>query len=226
MAPVNLVTSALYAVRLWLVVFSSSAVAGAVLGSRLSGETEGKLVAGTVTQAMFLVLSLAAASLVGVKGMVTYHVDRRVLVDSLYSFTAFLALSTLLNYANRHLVRDGEIAPVPKGEFESHRALALFTLAVLAPLGEETLFRGLVEGYLIASHEPIYVAILLPALLFTAIHIQPLKGRVVLLVEVFLVGILLDYLRVIAPSLVPVVISHSALNVGALIFAYFEPRHY
>ncbi len=222
MSSVSAVADALYAVLLWFVVFSVSAMAGAALGSRLPAGPGEKLVAGAITQTLFLVLSLAIASLVGVSNVITYYVDGRVLVASLYSFTAFLAISTLINYANRYLVRDGEVAPVSKDDLESNRALALLTLAVLAPLGEETLFRGLAEGCLIASHEPIYTAVLLPALLFTAIHIQPLR-RGILLVEVFLVGVLLGYLRVITSSLIPVVISHSALNVGALIFAYLEP---
>ncbi len=218
MVALSLVVKIVYGVILWLVVFFPSAIIGAALGTRLSQGPREKLVAGAFTQVMFLVLSLIVAYLAGMEGAVSYYVDREVLVISLYSFIVFLVISVLVNHASARLVQGDEVAPISSEVLERDKAMALLSLVLLAPLGEETLFRGLAEGYLMASHEPLYITILLPALLFAIVHIGPLNRRKLLLVEVFLIGILLGYLRTMTASLIPVVVSHSAINIGSLVF--------
>ncbi len=217
MPATSLVMGIIYDIFLWLVAFLSSAIAGAIIGSRFSRNPGRELIAGIVTQMMFLFLSLVIAHLVDIEDTITYNIDRKVLIISLYSFGAFLSISVLMNYINAYLVQGYDAIPLPSDTLRRSKALVLFSLIVLAPLGEETLFRGLAESYLIISREPTYVVILLPALLFTMIHIQPLKRTRVLLAEVFLVGVLLSYLRTVTASLIPAIIGHSALNIGGLL---------
>lgn len=52
-------------------------------------------------------------------------------------------------------------------------ALGLFAIAVVAPLIEELLFRGLLQNALM-HHVPAWAAILLSALFFAVVHMQPL----------------------------------------------------
>ncbi len=217
MPAISLVMRIIYDIFLWFVVFLSSAIAGAIIGSRFSRDHGKELVAGIVTQIMFLFLSLVTAHLASIENTITYSINREVLIISLYSFSTLLSISVLMNYINAYLVQGYNAIPVSSDVLRRSKVLVLFSLIVLAPLGEETLFRGLAEGYLIISREPTYVVILLPALLFTLIHIQPLRRTKVLLVEVFLVGVLLSYLRTMTTSLIPAIIGHSALNIGGLL---------
>jgi len=227
MPAISLVTKIIYDIFLWLVVFLSSAIVGAMIGSRFSRNHGKELIAGIVTQLLFLFLSLVTAHLVGIEDTTTYSINREVLIISLCSFSALLSISVLMNYINTYLVQGHDVIPIPRDMLRRGKALVLFSLIVLAPLGEETLFRGLVEGYLIVSREPIHVAVLLPALLFTMVHIQPLRRTRVLLAEVFLIGVLLSYLRTMTASLIPAIIGHSALNIGGLLVFLLirQPTH-
>ncbi len=227
MPATGLVLKIIYDTFLWLVVFLSSAIAGTIIGSRFSQNTGKELIAGMVTQMMFLFLSLVTAHLVDIEDTIMYNINRKVLTISLYSFSALLAISVLMNYINAYLVQGYDAIPVSSDTLRRNKALVLFLLIFLAPLGEETLFRGLTEGYLIVSREPTHVVILIPALLFTLIHIQPLKRTRVLLAEVFLVGVLLSYLRTMTTSLIPAIIGHSAVNIGGLlVFSLIrQPTH-
>ena len=227
MPATSLVMGVIYDIFLWLVVFLSSAIAGAIIGSRFSRNPGRELIAGIVAQMMFLFLSLITAHLVDIEDTITYSINKEVLIISLYSFGAFLLISVLINYINTYLVQGCDAIPIPGDALRRSKVLVLFSLIFLAPLGEETLFRGLVEGYLIMTREPTYVVILLPALLFTIIHIQPLRRTRVLLAEVFLAGMILSYLRTVTASLIPAIIGHSALNIGGLLLFSLirQPTH-
>ncbi|UII34321.1 CPBP family intramembrane metalloprotease [Fulvivirga ulvae] len=51
-------------------------------------------------------------------------------------------------------------------------AIAFFVIAILAPLGEELLFRGFIQNELHTATRNIHVAIWVSAILFSAIHMQ------------------------------------------------------
>ena len=69
-----------------------------------------------------------------------------------------------------------------------------------------------------------YVAVLVPALLFTLVHIQPLNKQAILLGEVLLVGLLLSYSRAATGSLVPAIIGHALANIGGVVAGKIASR--
>lgn len=84
---------------------------------------------------------------------------------------------------------------------------AILMTVVLAPVMEETLFRGIIQGS-ICRRDGAVKAILLSALLFGAFHIIPQQA-----INAFLVGIILGYIYFRTGSLLSVIILH-ALNNG------------
>lgn len=84
---------------------------------------------------------------------------------------------------------------------------SILMTVVLAPVMEETLFRGLIQGS-INERDGAAKAILLSALLFGVFHMIPQQA-----INAFLVGIILGYIYFRTKSLLTVIILH-ALNNG------------
>jgi membrane protease YdiL (CAAX protease family) len=88
---------------------------------------------------------------------------------------------------------------------------------ILAPLGEETLFRGLLEGYLLL-HTGLWIAVVTSAILFSLIHIAPFKGAprsylAIILLTALIVGLIAGYYRAVSGSLAPAITTHSVFNI-------------
>lgn len=91
--------------------------------------------------------------------------------------------------------------------------IAVAAVVIGAPLSEELLFRGFLLGELIAARLATVAAVLIPNLLWTALHFQ---YSLVGLGEVFLAGLLLSWSRLLANSaLVPIAL-HVIYNLIAL----------
>jgi membrane protease YdiL (CAAX protease family) len=99
-------------------------------------------------------------------------------------------------------------------------AFVLVTLAVsLGPaLGEELFFRGLVLRAFGRSL-PAWSAIGLSAVLFGALHLDPLQGT-----GAVLVGVYLGYIVLATGSLWPAVLAHGLNNLGCSLAARFDPE--
>ncbi len=220
----TIIFNILYAVFLWAIVFIPSSMLGGIIGSRIALGDKRVLSIGLTTQILFIVLSLFIAYLLKLNNTIAFTIDQESLIISPVIFASLLIISLIINHVNKKYAIDVDLVPTKLSS--KYRALTIITLLIVAPLGEEILFRGLLEGYLIACNEPIYVVVIIPALLFTLVHLQPLKKRLILLAEVFVLGLLLSYLRVAFNSLIPVIIGHSALNAGGiLVYNYSRPNN-
>ena len=119
--------------------------------------------------------------------------------------------------------RSGYYEPphLPRGVAER-----IILLLLIAPIGEEMLFRGLLEGYLLLSlgTNPVslVIAVSLPAVLFAAIHYVPYREapprclRWVLTIALA-AGLVAGFFRVYADSLLPAVLIHSCFNLGGIV---------
>ena len=87
----------------------------------------------------------------------------------------------------------------------------LIAVIILAPVAEEFLFRGLVQGYALKSISPMW-GIILQGFLFGLYH-----GNIVQGVYAFVLGTLLGYLAYRYKTLVPGIILHMAINASLLI---------
>ena len=100
---------------------------------------------------------------------------------------------------------------------ESPLALFLLFIAVslLAPIGEELLFRGFFQQFLESYWKDITKAVLFTSLFFAIIHMNPFW-----FIQIYVLGVLLGYLAWKTNSIFPSLILHSLNNTIAIIISY------
>lgn len=94
---------------------------------------------------------------------------------------------------------------------ESNIGWSLFIVGVLTPIAEELFFRGALMGWMMLRRFPRWSVILLPALLFAVMHLNPMG-----MLQIFFLGLLLGYLRWATGSLWPSVALHMFNNLLVL----------
>lgn len=85
------------------------------------------------------------------------------------------------------------------------------TVGVLTPIAEELFFRGTLMGWMMLRRFPRWAVILLPALLFAVMHLNPVG-----MLPIFFLALLLGYLRWATGSLWPSVGLHICNNLLVL----------
>jgi membrane protease YdiL (CAAX protease family) len=96
-------------------------------------------------------------------------------------------------------------------------ALAVLSIGVSAPLGEEMLFRGFLFNAL-KRRFGLAVGLVLSALLFAAVHTYAIG-----LLPVFLIGLILAWVYHNGGSLWTSILIHAVNNTAAVLIAYFFP---
>lgn len=87
----------------------------------------------------------------------------------------------------------------------------ILSIALVAPVLEECLFRGAIEGHLLTKMKP-WAAILISAAVFGLVHMNPAQ-----VVYAFLVGIVLGWLYWRSGSVLPSIVAHVLNNSIAVI---------
>ncbi|WP_371731585.1 lysostaphin resistance A-like protein [Thermococcus sp. MV11] len=198
------------ALLLWLAVFVPSSVIASI-SARKSPKR-----AGFMMQLTMLLLSLTAMKLLG-------GFERFGFVWSdAYIGQAFVlgfAISLVLNLFVPSKAMPGFL---PEG------ARKFFLLLLLAPLSEEALNRGLLEGYLL-NHGHFWGAITFSATLFALPHLMAFDGpreRAVVLSGAFVLGLLAGYIFALG-GMAPAFVLHSSANLAGLaVLKFRESRGY
>lgn len=94
--------------------------------------------------------------------------------------------------------------------------LNILIIGVIPALGEELLFRGVIQKELYSINGKIHISIWTTAFLFSAIHLQFLG-----FIPRFLIGGLLGYLFYWSGSIWLPILAHFVNNAGAVILSYF-----
>lgn len=95
-------------------------------------------------------------------------------------------------------------------------AWAFMTVVVLAPVFEETLFRGVVQTSAVRRNGP-FAGILISSAVFAVIHFIPMQ-----VINAFFAGIVLGYIYYKTRSLVPVILLHAANNLASYVLMSFD----
>ncbi|MBL50661.1 MAG: hypothetical protein CMG57_01730 [Candidatus Marinimicrobia bacterium] len=93
--------------------------------------------------------------------------------------------------------------------------LLFIAVVLIAPLGEELLFRGFLQQFLEKYWKDVTRAILITALFFAMIHMNPFW-----FIQIYLLGILLGFLAWRTGSVLPPLILHGMNNAGAMLFSF------
>ena len=201
----------LSALLLWLSVFIPSSTMASLAARRDPKK------AGYVMQLAILLLSIGLMSLMG--GPETFNLFRG-WNHIPQAFILGFGTSLVLNLIH-------EDADVPEFLPEGIGRFAL--LLLLAPLGEEVLNRGLVEGYLL-SYGHFWSAVFFSAFLFALPHWMAFKGsrseRALAVIGAFILGSFAGYLFALT-GLVQAFVLHSSANLAGVVLLHFRetPRY-
>ena len=97
--------------------------------------------------------------------------------------------------------------------------LNMFFIAILAAVGEELLFRGLLQRLFIKLFRSPFVGIIVAAFLFSAMHMQ-FYG----FLPRFLLGVILGFIYWYSGSLWVAIIAHFIYDAALIVLAYFYPE--
>ena len=95
--------------------------------------------------------------------------------------------------------------------------LLFIAVVIIAPLGEELLFRGFLQQILEKHWKDVTKAVLVTALFFAMIHMNPYW-----FVHIYVLGILLGFLAWKTKSVLPPLILHGINNAMAMFFSFAE----
>ncbi len=201
----------LMGVLLWFVVFISGGFAGELCSTR-----NAKIGAGC-TSIIFIILSTMVFQFTG--GFAYYGLKIDIFYTLISIFTAFLISFPLLLVASR-IAGEDDIQNTPF-DFGNLNILEFsFLFLILAPVGEEFLFRGVLESSLLEYG--ILIAVIVPALLFSFVHLLPFKNTtgkflVTIMISAIILGLLAGYFRAISGSLIPAYTTHAIFNLNGKI---------
>ena len=94
----------------------------------------------------------------------------------------------------------------------SHNVWGILSMAVAAPVVEECLFRGAIEGHLLRTWKRPWLAIAVSALVFGLVHMNPVQ-----MVAAFLAGLVLGWLYYRTGSVLPSIVGHILNNSVAVV---------
>ena len=95
--------------------------------------------------------------------------------------------------------------------------LLIIAVAIIAPIGEELLFRGFLQQFLEQSWKDITRAILITSLFFSIIHMNPYW-----FIQIYILGVMLGFLSWKTNSIFPPLILHALNNGTALLFSFID----
>ncbi len=95
------------------------------------------------------------------------------------------------------------------------------TVVVVAPIGEETLFRGFLFRSWNRSPRDAWVAIAVTALLWAAVHVQ---YELTVMGEVFVIGLAFGWVRWRTGSTLPTILMHCLLNGAGMLETFLALR--
>lgn len=215
----NTFISILTGIGLWLLIFLPSNFIGSLISNAISKRKKLKLTySGAIIQTLFIIFSLLVFLTVFKCEFISFgltfnfhYILTSFAVAIPTSFILLLVLSRILS---------------PKSSNEAPFAIENLAdgviLVILAPIGEEMLFRGVFEGYLLLYGVGLWLSIIIPAIFFSSIHVVPFSKAsrrllIMVLLLAFILGVLAGYFRAVSSSLLPAMVTHSSFNVSGIL---------
>ena len=99
----------------------------------------------------------------------------------------------------------------------THNVVGVLTVALVAPLLEEVMFRGAIQGYMLRRHSPA-ASIVCAALVFGIFHLNPIQS-----VYATLIGLVFGWIYYRTGSLLSVILGHVLNNSMAVVTALVFP---
>ena len=148
-------------------------------------------------------------------------VSSNVIISTIYLSFGIIILSDELDRIIQIFLPAPEYILDLNGLLQPESILGFFLLfiavVIIAPLGEELLFRGFLQQILEKHWKDVTKAVLVTALFFAMIHMNPYW-----FVQIYILGILLGFLAWKTKSVLPPLILHGINNAMAMFFSFSE----
>ena len=148
-------------------------------------------------------------------------VSSDVIISSIYLSFGIIILSDELDRVIQIFLPAPEYILDLNGLLQPESIMGFFLLfiavVIIAPLGEELLFRGFLQQILEKHWKDVTKAVLVTALFFAMIHMNPYW-----FVQIYILGILLGFLAWKTKSVLPPLILHGINNAMAMFFSFAE----
>lgn len=139
----------------------------------------------------------------------------------------FLAQSSLIFFekigwfhvVDAHIEQQETILKILTPEGSSKFMLSLFAMAIIPAIGEELIFRGLIQNIILASSSKKHFSVIVSALIFAALHFQPVN-----LLSIFFMGIVLGYIYEFTKNIFYAMLFHFLNNAALLLVLYYYPE--
>ena len=137
---------------------------------------------------------------------------------------ALIALSDVLLYlSGRDLVTQFQLQSYTSAAAEGILPAMLFAAIIVAPAGEEVLFRGFLFRGFARTEREVWPAIVLLSLLWAALHIQyDWTG----LLQIFVIGLFLGWVRWRSGSLVLTFLLHALFNLEGTLETVLQVKYF
>ena len=126
---------------------------------------------------------------------------RPLLYSTLLVFTSMIALNIFVQWLPLENILENEFDGL------THTFLGAFTISLMAPVLEEVMFRGAMQGYMIRKLGNPWQAIAIAALVFGVFHMNPVQ-----IVYASLFGLVLGWIYYRTGSLMSVIVGHVLNN--------------
>ena len=180
---------------------SVSEMMGSGAGASMEPEFVNALAWGMLLATLAMLLFLQVTGFYKLKRNLFTSVSRRPLVLSvLLVFASMFALNILVQSFELENLLEEQMNAL------SHNVVGALTISIFAPLLEEVLFRGAIQGYMMRYFKP-WVAIICSALVFGIVHMNPVQ-----VVYATCLGVIFGWIYYRTGSLLPVILGHVLNN--------------
>lgn len=180
---------------------SVSEMIGSGAGASMEPEFVNALAWGMLLATLAMLLFLQVTGFYKLKRNLFTSVSRRPLVLSvLLVFASMFALNILVQSFELENLLEEQMNAL------SHNVVGALTISIFAPLLEEVLFRGAIQGYMMRYFKP-WVAIICSALVFGIVHMNPVQ-----VVYATCLGVIFGWIYYRTGSLLPVILGHVLNN--------------
>jgi len=116
-------------------------------------------------------------------------------------------------------LQTAEMLPLLVHNNPAQLVLSLFVMAVLPAVGEELIYRGVLQTRIHSTTGNLHFSVIITAIIFSAMHFQPVD-----LIAIAFMGIVLGYVFVYSGSIWMSIALHFIFNAWQIVVAYTNPE--
>jgi len=171
-----------------------------------------------------LLLAVRLAKSNAVDYLALHRASKRDVVTGLIVLIGMIALSDALLYLSGHaLVTPFQLQSYTTALAEGWLPAMLFAAIIVAPAGEEIVFRGFLFRGLVRSERSAWPAIVLISVLWAALHIQyDWTG----ILQIFVIGLFLGWMRWRSGSILLTFLLHTLFNLEGTLETVLQMRFF